>query len=310
MQLHLHIPAGSVRLAWRLASVWIGLLVLFVISSHGARLQASVAAQEMEEPVHVVAAGETLSEIAQSYDVPMGDVMRLNGISDADAIYVGQHLRIPAALDAITVSEPVDEDTADTEVAANEDTGVEVANAAISTVAITSLNPTYTVRIGDTIPGIALRYDLSVAALRSVNGLAPGDPLRAGQALILPATRDELQFSPAPIRYTVQPGDSLGLIAQQHGTTLNALMTLNRISNPDLIQPGQDLLLPASSSSEPAPQIGPVQSGFYYHTVRAGETPSELAQQFNSTPQALVRYNGLPDVATLYAGLEVRIPYG
>jgi LysM repeat protein len=146
--------------------------------------------------------------------------------------------------------------------------------------------------------------------LQAINQLSPGASLRAGQQMILPATQDELRFSADPIRYTVRPGDSLGLIAQRHETTLNTLMMLNRISNPDLIQPGQELAIPASGSSKSAPRIGPALSGFYYHTVRVGETPSELAQQFNSTPQALVRYNGLPDTSTLYAGLEVRIPYG
>ena len=107
--------------------------------------------------------------------------------------------------------------------------------------------------------------------------------------MILPATVQELRVSAAPTHYTVQPGDSVGLIAQRNGASLDVLMSMNRISNPDLIQPGQDLLIPIVSNSEPAPRVGPAQAGFFYHTVRAGETPSELAQQFNSTPQAIVR---------------------
>jgi hypothetical protein len=45
-------------------------------------------------------------------------------------------------------------------------------------------------------------------------------------------------------QYTVQRGDSLGVIAQQYGTTVAQLAALNNISNPSLIYPGQVLLLP------------------------------------------------------------------
>lgn len=342
MQSHVCLAVRGVRRSWFQMLIWMLVIPILLASTANGPIIQHAAAQETDNTVHVVARGETLSEIAQSYGVAMETVMRLNGIANADAIYVGQRLRIPTTPDDLdtesdtelglntdpeatdaTASDPADSsdgntDTATTAPLEQDTEAVQTVVGAENSVDITSLqpirttslNPTYIVRTGDTVPGIALRYDLSVTALRTINQLPPGDLIRAGQELILPATRDELRFSPAPLRYTVQAGDSLGLIAQRNNTTLAALMTLNRISNPDLIQPGQELAIPANSGSEPAPQVGPAQSGFYYHTVRAGETPSELAQQFNSTPQALVRYNGLPDIATLYAGLEVRIPYG
>ncbi len=46
--------------------------------------------------------------------------------------------------------------------------------------------------------------------------------------------------------YTVQSGDNLSKIAGKYGTTWQAIFEANRdqISNPDLIQPGQELKIP------------------------------------------------------------------
>jgi LysM repeat protein len=277
-------------------------------------------AQEEDSQVHIVRYGETLSEIAQSYGVSMAVVMAENGIRNPDALYVGQSLTIPVAEAdsdvAASSAEALPEDATAPAEAENADDTLTApgdgrsGRAALQPLLTTSLNPTYTVQAGDTIPWLALRYDLDVAALRAVNNLSEGDAIRTGQQLILPASEEDLQVTAPLLRYTVQPGDSLGLIAQAHGTTLDALMTINRIANSDLIQPGQELTIPAPTDDTPAPAVGPAQTGFYYHRVRPGETPSELAQQYNSTPQAIVRYNNLPNIETLYSGLEVRIPYG
>lgn len=254
-----------------------------------------VGAQEADETVHVVRYGETLSEIAQSYRVAMAAVMDENGIDDPNSIYVGQSLTIP-----------VTESTA----ALPERSAGEEAQVIVRPVAITSLNRTYTVRSGDTLPWIALRLGLDLDALRAINGLDDGQAISLGQQLILPATEDELRVEPTLTRHTVNAGESLGLIAQAYNTPLSVLMAVNRITNPDLIQPGQELVIPNTAQTERAPTIGPARSGFYYHDVRPGETLSQLAAQYNSTPQAIVRYNGLPNIETIFSGLEVRIPFG
>ncbi|MDR0286049.1 MAG: LysM peptidoglycan-binding domain-containing protein [Propionibacteriaceae bacterium] len=43
--------------------------------------------------------------------------------------------------------------------------------------------------------------------------------------------------------YTVQPGDTLSRIAADHGTTYQRLAALNHIPNPDLVYPGQRLMI-------------------------------------------------------------------
>ncbi|HBV88887.1 MAG TPA: peptidoglycan-binding protein [Desulfosporosinus sp.] len=48
--------------------------------------------------------------------------------------------------------------------------------------------------------------------------------------------------------YIVQPGDTLYKIAQNYNTSVNAILALNpQITNPNLIYPGQTIIIPISS---------------------------------------------------------------
>jgi LysM repeat protein len=44
--------------------------------------------------------------------------------------------------------------------------------------------------------------------------------------------------------YIIQPQDTLWKIARHFGVPLQALITLNQLENPDLIYPGQKIILP------------------------------------------------------------------
>ena len=49
---------------------------------------------------------------------------------------------------------------------------------------------------------------------------------------------------PAILLYVVQPGDSLWKIAKKYNAPLELLKEINQLKNPDLIYPGQKLLIP------------------------------------------------------------------
>lgn len=303
---------------------WLFCLLLLLMAP------APVAAQTQtsDDATHTVRYGETLSEIAQAYNVAMADLMAWNGLTDPDAIYVGQILVVPPtdepvssvaqstdgaqSTDAVqpTGSSAPANDVLPEKNASPETAASTEAETALVHRAFASLNPTYTVQTGDTLGWIALRYGVDLAALKALNRLDNGARIAVGQRLLLPATQDELQVTTPTRTHQVAPGEFLGLIAQKYGVSLSDLMAVNGIRNPDAIYVGQQLTIPGFVATEQAPSVGPARSGFYYHRVQPGETLSHLAKRFDSTPQAIVKYNDLPDEATVFSGLEVRIPFG
>jgi len=51
--------------------------------------------------------------------------------------------------------------------------------------------------------------------------------------------------SPSPLTHTVVRGESLSIIAAEYGVTVEAIIELNQLQNPNVIVPGQQLLIPA-----------------------------------------------------------------
>jgi LysM repeat protein len=300
---------------------------------------APMAARPGGPATHTVRPGETASEIAKQYGVPLTDLLRVNGIANANLIRSGTELTIPAAAPGTTPTptmsgepEVVMRDEppaqADTVPAEGDSTSSAPEVGDLTPAAPTppeaptsvplserpaaSLNRTYTVVSGDSPQRIALRLGLDEDALRGLNNLAPGDGLRAGATLLLPATDRELRVVSAEQQVVVAPGDSLSTIARSVGVTLGELMTANRISNPNLISVGQSLTVPGQEQrgNGPPPRVGPARSGYYYYTVRPGDTLGELAQDFSSTKLALMEYNNLTDESVVYTGMELRVPFG
>ena len=82
---------------------------------------------------------------------------------------------------------------------------------------------------------------------------------RVPGAPILTPTPDSPRVLPTPRvdpgQHLVQPGDTLGIIAQQYGVSLQSLMEANSISDPNLLSVGQALTIPAPSPGERGPDF-------------------------------------------------------
>ena len=110
----------------------------------------------------------------------------------------------------------------------------------------------HTVQPGDTLWDIARSYKVSHKRIASWNGIAPGDPLRIGQKLVLwtksSTSKPVLAFNDNPanrtsnIRYTIRKGDSLWRIADKFNVSVTDLKRWNAINKRHL-QPGQTLKL-------------------------------------------------------------------
>lgn len=101
----------------------------------------------------------------------------------------------------------------------------------------------YVVQAGDTLFGIASRFDLTIAELQAVNQLPDPNRLVIGQALLIPLPRR------SPLRYTVITGDTLFGLAQLFNTTVQVIAAANNLLDPNLIYPGQSLVIPAGPKS-------------------------------------------------------------
>ncbi|MCM1386713.1 MAG: LysM peptidoglycan-binding domain-containing protein [Bacillus sp. (in: Bacteria)] len=98
----------------------------------------------------------------------------------------------------------------------------------------------YTVRSGDTLWLLAQRFGTTVDAIKRLNGLT-GNLLNIGQVLKIPTGSN-----PSYFEYTVRSGDTLWLLAQRYGTTVDAIKSLNGLSG-NLLNIGQVLLIPTAS---------------------------------------------------------------
>jgi murein DD-endopeptidase MepM/ murein hydrolase activator NlpD len=102
--------------------------------------------------------------------------------------------------------------------------------------------------------------------------------------------------------YFVQLDDTLSAIASRYETTVQVLAQANGIENPDLIHPGQRLVIP-SASPTPEPTIQE-----QVHVVQRGETLYRIARRYGTTVQALVAANNLANPNLIFRGQKLIIP--
>ena len=71
-------------------------------------------------------------------------------------------------------------------------------------------------------------------------------------ATAAPASSAPLAPTVESATYTVQAGDTVSKIAAQNNTTVDAIVKANNLTNPDKLQVGQKLSLPAGASASAA----------------------------------------------------------
>lgn len=118
---------------------------------------------------------------------------------------------------------------------------------------------THTVRSGETLSGIARRFGTTVPELARLNGIKNVDRIRVGMLLRLPSR--SVQHLGAQPTHTVRAGETLSQIAARHGTTVQQLVALNHLRNPNIIPVGLVLRLPpaappSAGPAHPSPRPG------------------------------------------------------
>ncbi|MDO5724315.1 MAG: LysM peptidoglycan-binding domain-containing protein [Flaviflexus sp.] len=204
---------------------------------------------------YTVQAGDTLGKIAAKHGVSVSAIVSASGLSNPNLIFPGQVLKIGGA-PTHAAPKPATSKPGTAKPAAPTK-----APAAVST---------YTVQAGDTLGKIAAKHGVSVSAIVSASGLKnpnliyPGQQLKlSGSAAKAPASQPATSTpatkpaapKPAPARsYTVKAGDTLGRIAASHGVSVSSIVSASGLKNPNVIYPGQKLVIGAPGTKVDAPQ--------------------------------------------------------
>ena len=147
-----------------------------------------------------------------------------------------------------------------------------------SPTALPPIPRTHMVQAGDTLLGIALAFDVPLAALQLENDLGAATTIRVGQVLDIPPATAWTTASPFWVVHEIAPGETLSALAARYGLGLDALVAANPGLNADRLAVGQALVLPLRGPADvvamvnaptPTSPVPPTQTPFSLPTPTA-----------------------------------------
>lgn len=247
---------------------------------------------------YTVKSGDTLSRIAASQHMSLGQLAALNGITNVNLIRVGQVLKINQTTNNATPA------------AADQPAQVNTPMASPAT---------YTVVAGDTLSKIASVNHMSLANLASLNGISNVNAINIGQVLHINAASNGTQptqntssntsptATPTNVTaaqttgsYTVKSGDTLYAIAARLGTNINTLLSLNGLSLNSIIYVGQTLKTAGTTAVTPVAPVTPMATN-----VSTTAAPGGVSTAGLSAVQAAWLQTAVADAKAATAGTGV-----
>lgn len=199
---------------------------------------------------YTVKSGDSLWSISRKFGVTVNELKKVNNLS-SNLLSIGQNLIIPGKKNNTSSNE-------------------------------------YVVKKGDTLYGIANKYNVSVDNLKSYNNLST-DSLSIGQIIKIPDNKLNSN------EYVVKSGDSLYSISRKYGVSVDELMSVNNLKS-TVLSVGQVLKIPNS---------GEVTNVIY--TVKKGDSLWSIAKNNKTTVDAIVKLNNLSN-ANLSIGQKLLLP--
>ena len=247
-------------------------------SGKSASAPAPSAGRSTGASTHVVKSGDTVYRLSKEYKIPVGELIRLNGLSSSGALKAGQRLQLRSP--APTAAAPASSSVASTDDGRRRDSHTIPVKASGVTVQ-------HVIAQGDTLSSLARRYSVSLSSIEKANpGLSPSR-LRLGQQVTIPGaqsqnipvptklvTRDDgrvLAPQPDPLGvniadisrslqgerprtgYRVRRGDTVESVAREFLMSPGDLRALNRMGPMDRLHDGQYLIVPNYRNGSNAP---------------------------------------------------------
>ena len=97
--------------------------------------------------------------------------------------------------------------------------------------------------------------------------------------------------------HTVKSGETLGVIAKKYGLSTAALAAHNGITNPNRLNIGQKLTIPATTNT-------------ITYTVRKGDSLSTIAKKHQTTARAIAQANGIENPDAIKPGIKLKFIVG
>jgi len=186
----------------------------------------------------------------------------------------------------------------------------------------------YKIQRGDTLSGIASRFNTTMPLLRAANKLK-SQTIVAGQDLLIPvparspesyslsadARLQAKQNRPVSgrrqISYRVAPGDAFWTIARQHGVSVAQLTGWNNMAPADTLRIGQTLVIwidAQQAQIDPPASIGhPDMMRRITYPVRQGDSLSRIASRFNISVSSIQQWNRLDPDRYLQPGQQLTL---
>ena len=130
----------------------------------------------------------------------------------------------------------------------------------------------YRIKNGDTLSGIAKKFNTTLEKLQELNDTIYLSDLRVGMDIVVP--KDKEQYFNV---YTIEAGDSLYGIARKYNINPQLLASLNGLNMEDYIYPNQELLIP--------------KSGYSYYITAEGDTIDTVANMFKVNKNKVIDEN-------------------
>jgi len=180
------------------------------------------------------------------------------------------------------------------------------------------------VQAGQSFWSIAIAYQITIHDLEVWNNMSRTIPLRAGQRLFIPGKNTAGYATPTPIGmivpaspdadgkiiHEVQAYQALYTIAEAYHVSVDRILLLNGWQADWPLQIGQKLVI-SPGNITPSPTLSAIQKltpeadGYYYHTVRSGETLSWIANLYSVPLTDLMAWNGLNNASVIRPGQKL-----
>jgi LysM repeat protein len=303
-----------------------------------------------------VKAGDGLIALARQFNVSTDTLASLNGINSTSSLYVGQTLKVPASVDfdAASTTSASSSNSSSSVATTNYkvksgDTLIGIANSiGVSATELAAVNSSfdakarlqrgqtikvpaskelvdrqlndkavsYKVKSGDTLTGVAKRYNIGLSDLASANNLNTNSNLILGRTITIPASGSVASASSSSQSssstssnsgssassgtklsntesYKVKSGDGLIALARQFGISVEDLAATNDLATNAQLQRGQTLKVPKATVS---------------YTVSSGDSLIGLARKYGVSTQELADMNNIAADTMLQRGQRLTVP--